>query len=168
MAMRFIPLLVALVAACSQSRSEALLHPSDQRLHTRFVSRRAEFDQLLRIFRENHQIHELAEEGFRRRFEGRDLPAKADIPEPYRSNYRNVLARLGVRRVVRRADGNIIFIASEDTPSFGGSAKGYNYSERQLGPEVKSLDAVDLGCHGAIYYAALDGGWSLYLQSYCS
>jgi len=77
------------------------------------------------------------------------------------------MVRVNVQRIGRTYDGDIIFIVSENGPFAGGSAKGYEYTSRQKGPVVASLDPVSLDCR-EVYYTFLERSWYLYLQSYCS
>jgi hypothetical protein len=165
--MRLLILLVFLICSCSRTDREALLHPKDAELIAPFESLRPEFEKLRELFRQNAQLDELNNQGLAWKERLRGRRANYEIPEPQRTNYQEVLARLHVESVVRRANGDIIFVVSERSPFLDGSAKGYEYSENALEPRVSSLDTVDLGC-GKIFYRLLEGNWSLYLQSYCS
>ena len=161
-----IPVLLFL-AACSSTGREAVVHPKDAELIASFQSRKPDFEKLLELFRQHPQLQEFTHQGLAWKETRRDR-ASYEIPMPQRTNYQQSVLRLHVGSVFRRADGNIIFLVSERSSFFNeGSAKGYEYSDDPLEPEVGLLDTVKLDC-GDIFYRLLEGKWSLYLQSYCS
>ena len=77
------------------------------------------------------------------------------------------MEKVGVRFILRRASGSVMFEVSDHGAFEGDSSKGYEYSEKVLEPSVESLDGIELGCD-QIFYSKLQDNWYLYLHSNCS
>jgi hypothetical protein len=144
-------ILSAFAIGCVGSES----HPSDQNLRDRFALHRQSFDELVRVFQDDLELESIYLDMSPESLKGQDHKL---------ASYRLLMKSIGVRRIIRRASGDLAFIVSEFPLT---SAKGFEYTLKPHFQLVASLDTIQLDSDG--YFGSfISDHWYLYLQSYIS
>lgn len=142
-------------------------HPTDGQLSRTFKLNEAEFDKLISMANEDHNVVRIA-------YDFTWLDGNLSWPRPESElgfskerwdEYRGLFTKLGLHGGILRRNDQLFLIASTKGSSLGGSAKGYTYSTEPISPLLESLDHVSTKMKDRVpVYKNFKNNWYLYYE----
>jgi hypothetical protein len=168
-AARCAALVAALGLSCELAGCGPLLMPSDARLESNFHRRKSEFETLVRMAREDTQLHAVsAVRTLHVDDAGHPLNGVGTSPERW-NEYRRLFKEVGVPAFNRNSDyPGAIFLPADASGIVSAEViKGYVYSQEPLSPLVKTLDhgippELSTWRRATIAFKKVDQNWYLY------
>jgi len=131
-------------------------HPSDDEMVTSFKEHRAEYEELLRLFKEQRKLSSMdASTG--------TVPSakKAGLSSAQAASYRQLMKKLGVQSI-ERYFGKILFVTSTKGLAVSGSMKGYVFAKKPPSPVVEDSERDAVEPVGENYRHIVDGWYIIY------
>lgn len=162
--LRLMPALSLLITTIILTGCGNTSHPADQIMEQKLRSNRGDFDNLVKMLHEDHDVVRLDQ-----KFIFLTEDSNRSISEERLGEYRRLFGKLGlVSGMHRDKEGAVRLIASTKDTFLTNSEKSYVYSRTPPSRLVESLDRViksDRGDQAPVYKEIADN-WYLYYESW--
>lgn len=151
----------AVVYFIAPSLISAATYPTDSELEIRFVEKRAKFNSLLKLFKEDSHVSRVNSGGV-----WADFDKPAEVPAERLEAYMELFGELEIRSIHRYpVRGSVeLRVWSSKRLLIGGKTKSYVFDPGYTGKLTYSLDEVYRSGVDANHYKSLGDNWYVYLD----